>query len=141
MTLYIASREPSPAVKERILEGFGARLTRLRKGCGLTQDQLGEKVGLSRRMIAYYESTEAQPPGPILPDLARSLGVTVDQLLGMKPVKQAMSPRTARLLNRLRRIEQLPPKDQKQILDHLEALLVKNATGKRQARRAQAVGS
>jgi transcriptional regulator with XRE-family HTH domain len=129
-------------MKGRILEGFGARLARLRKAAGLTQTQLGDKVGLSKRMVAYYESTEAQPPGPLLPDLARALGVSLDQLLGMKAVRDTVSPRTARLVNRLRRIEELPPKDQKQILDHLDALIERNRNGRRRARRARAaVGS
>jgi transcriptional regulator with XRE-family HTH domain len=121
-------------VKERTLEGFGHRLRELRMGRGLTQIALGKAVGASNRVIAYYEDEDAQPPGPMLVDLARALRVSVDQLLGVKPVKDAPNPRTARLLNRLRRIEDLPPADQRAVLRYLDALLGRNGNGGRRRR-------
>jgi hypothetical protein len=66
-------------------------------------------------VIAYYESDGA-PPGAMLVDLARALGITADELLGMAPVREKISPKTARLLKRLRRIEELPPADQRAVL-------------------------
>lgn len=36
--------------------GFGARLAELRKAAGFTQQQLADEVGVSRRMVAYYEA-------------------------------------------------------------------------------------
>jgi transcriptional regulator with XRE-family HTH domain len=110
-------------MKERVLEGFGPRLAQIRKSRGLTQAELGERVGLSNRMIAHYEREDAQPPGPILPDLARALGVTTDELLGVEPLPETTSPKTARLLKRLQRIEQLPPADQRAVLKVLDALI------------------
>lgn len=112
------------AMKERTLDGFGPRLARLRKGKGLTQAELGEMVGgISYRMIAHYERADAQPPGPILPDLARALGVSTDALLGVEPLKEEADPRTARLLKRLQRVQDLPTADQRAILKFLDALL------------------
>lgn len=110
-------------VKERTLEGFGPRLARLRKSKGLTQSQLGDLVGVSYRMIAHYERADAQPPGAVLPDLAHALGVTTDTLLGVRPLKEKADPRTARLLKRLQRVQELPPADQKALLRFLDALL------------------
>ncbi len=74
-------------------------------------------------MITYYETESAQPPGAMLADLARALGVTTDELLGMQPVEEETSPKTARLLKRLRKIEELPPADQRAVLKFLDALL------------------
>lgn len=74
-------------------------------------------------MITPYEREDAQPPGPILPDLARALGVTTDQLLGVAPPPERVRPKTARLLKRLHRIERLPPADQRAVLKVLDALL------------------
>jgi transcriptional regulator with XRE-family HTH domain len=110
-------------MKERTLEGFGPRLAELRKSRGLTQTELGDQVGVSYRMIAHYERPDAQPPGPILPDLARALGVSTDELLGVEPLRDTLSPRTARLLKRLQRVEELPPADQRALLKFLDALL------------------
>jgi len=110
-------------VKERILEGFGPRLAALRQARGLTQAELGEMVDASQRVIAYYENEEAQPPGALLADLAIALQVSADELLGLKPVKQKASPKKARLLKRLEKVETLPAADQRAVLKFVDALL------------------
>ena len=102
-------------VKQKTLDGFGQRLTAIRKSRGLTQAELGAAVGVSNRVIAYYEQDDAQPPGAMLVDLARVLAVTTDELLGAKPPKGLSDPKTARLVKRLRRIEELPPADQRAV--------------------------
>lgn len=111
-------------MKERIVEGFGERLSQTRRSRGMTQAELGQAVGVSNRVIAYYEADGAQPPGAMLVDLAKNLRVSTDQLLGLKPAKEKTSPRTARLLKRLQKIEALPPADQRTVLKILDSLLV-----------------
>ena len=110
-------------VKERTLEGFGARLAALRQAKGMTQLELGTAVGVSNRVVAYYEADDAQPPGAMLVDLARALTVSTDELLGVTPVREKTPPKTARLLKRLRRIEELPPADQRAVLKLVDAML------------------
>jgi len=110
-------------MKERTIEGFGERLTQVRRSRGMTQAELGKAAGVSNRVIAYYEQDGAQPPGAMLLDLARALRVSTDQLLGLKPAKDKTSPRTARLMKRLRKIEDLPPADQRTVLKILDSLL------------------
>jgi len=134
-----AAYEPPPQeqleVKERTLKGFGTRLAALRQAKGLTQTELGEAVGVSNRVIAYYEADGAQPPGAMLVDLARALGVSTDELLGVKPVRDQLSPRTARLLKRLRRIEELQPGDQRAVLKLVDAMLETRRRASRPATR------
>ncbi len=115
--------EETLGVKERTLRGFGARLTALRQTKGLTQAELGAAVGVSNRVIAYYEADGAQPPGAMLVDLARALSVSTDELLGMQPVRERLTAKTARLLKRLRRVEELPPADQRAVLKLVDAML------------------
>ena len=110
-------------MKERTLEGFGARLAEIRNARGMTQAELALAVGVSRRVIAYYEHEDAQPPGAMLVDLAKALRVSADQLLGLKPPKEKRSPRTARLLKRLQKVEQLPANDQRVVLKLVDGLL------------------
>lgn len=110
-------------MKDRTLDGFGARLAELRQARGLSQDELAALVDVSRRVIAYYEVQSAQPPGALLVDLARALKVSTDELLGVKPVRETLSPKTARLLKRLRRIEELPPADQRAVLKLVDAMI------------------
>ena len=63
------------------ISGFGDRLVALRKTTGFTQQELAQKLGVSRRMIAYYEGETEHPPTTILPRLAQALGVSADELL------------------------------------------------------------
>ena len=109
-------------MKQRTVDGFGARLATLGQAKGLTQTELGEAVGVSQRVIAYYEGDDAQPPGAMLADLTRALTVSADELLGLKSVTERQSAKTARLLKRLRKVADLPPSDQKAVLKLVDAL-------------------
>ena len=65
-------------------------LRELRELAGMTQDALGEKVGVTRQTIAVWESGDRQPTIEQLGRLARSLGVSLDLFLekevGTEPV-------------------------------------------------------
>ena len=61
-------------------------------------------------------------PGAVLVELAKALRVSTDELLGVRPVRETLSP-TARLLKRLRRVEELPPADQRAVLKLVDAML------------------
>ena len=121
--------DPVSVMKERRLDGFGQRLAEIRKARGLTQTRLGKVLGVSQRVITYYEVESSQPPGPLLGEIARALRVSVDELLGVKPFKEKLPPRDARILNRVRRILDLPPSKRRSVVEHLESLLVKHNGG------------
>src|SRR5258708_38963933 len=99
-----AACQETQHMKERTLDGFGARLAALRQARALSQEALADLVDVSRRVIAYYEVQSAQPPGALLVALARALTGSTDELLGVKPVRDPLPPKTARLLQRLHRI-------------------------------------
>lgn len=109
-------------VKERLVTGFGERLARLRAQRGLSQLELAERLGVSRRVIAYYEAESDQPPGALLVDLVKALKVSADELLGIKPVSDRVPIKTARLRKRLTKVEELPPGDQRTVLKLVDAL-------------------
>lgn len=127
---------PIETMKERSIEGFGRRLAAIRKERGITQAQLGEKVGVSNRVIAYYETESDQPPGSLLVDLCVTLKVSADELLGIKTPKEPRDPKTARLMNRLKRVADLPPAQQRAVLQHLDGLLVAQKSAKRSRTKA-----
>ncbi|MDZ4862277.1 MAG: helix-turn-helix domain-containing protein [Gemmatimonadota bacterium] len=120
-------------------ETFGERLAEARQRCGLTQAELGKAVGASQRVIAYYEGEGGQPPGALLAHLARTLKVTSDELLGLKPATNKPSPKTARLLKRLQKIADLPPADQRTVLKLLDALHESRQRTSRPRAKARAV--
>jgi transcriptional regulator with XRE-family HTH domain len=113
-----------PATKRRpSQEMFGQRLARLRKARGLTQRALSVASGVSQRMIAYYETHEATPPGHLLPGVAKALGVSLEELLGAKRLPSEPPVVNVRLWKRVQKIEQLPPAARKAVLRVLDAYL------------------
>lgn len=105
---------------------FGKRLAAARKARGLSQRDLAQKVGISYRMIAYYEAQASRPPAAKLTVLAKALKVSTDELLGHVSMS-VHEPANSRLWKRLQVVEQLPPQAQKQVVELIE-LLAKNQT-------------
>jgi len=121
----------SDGMKARTLPGFGPQLAQIRKARGLTQTELGQKLGVSQRVVAYYEQADAQPPGPLLLDLA--------QALGRRPLKTPpSSPKTVRLLKRLQQVETLPRTDQQAVLKFVDALVTSRGRAGRNGGRRRA---
>lgn len=57
------------------------KLIKLRKEAGYTQDELAEKLDVSRQSISKWESGEATPSIDYVQKLAKIYGITVDELL------------------------------------------------------------
>jgi transcriptional regulator with XRE-family HTH domain len=102
---------------------FGARLKALRKAAGFTQEELAQEIGVSRRMIAYYEGETEYPPTALLPKIAQALKISADELLGIAPVKKSSKPANSRLQRRLQQIETLAPNEKRQVLQVLDAFI------------------
>src|SRR5690348_1243547 len=54
-------------------EGFGKRLARLRKEAGYTLRGFATKIGISHRMLHFYESKGGNPSIQLLPIMAKTL--------------------------------------------------------------------
>lgn len=67
------------------LVNFGKRLRLTRKAKGLTQKELGEKIGVGRTTISEYESGKIVPRQDGLIKLSEVLNVSVDFLTGTQP--------------------------------------------------------
>lgn len=59
----------------------GAQIANLRKAKGITQSELGERIGVSFQAVSKWERGETLPDTSLLPDLARILETTVDFIL------------------------------------------------------------
>ncbi len=103
--------------------GFGARLAQLRKQAGLTQTALAHEVGISQRMMAYYEGPTAFPPATLLPTLARVLGISVETLLGTETAKRKSKAVDTRMQRRLQQIAGLPTEERRQIMQLVDAFI------------------
>jgi transcriptional regulator with XRE-family HTH domain len=104
-------------------EGLGERIRRFRLAKGLSQTELGKLVGLSKRMVAYYEIQGGNPPSDLLIRLADALGVPLAMLAGRREKAPPRTPPVSlRLWKRLKRIEELPEHDRKTILKMIETM-------------------
>ena len=57
------------------------RLYQYRKKMGISQEELAEKIGVSRQAVSKWERAEASPDTDNLIELAHVYGVTLDELL------------------------------------------------------------
>ena len=63
------------------IEKVGEQIAVLRKSKGLTQSELGERLGVSFQAVSKWERGETLPDVTLLPDLAKILETTVDFIL------------------------------------------------------------
>ena len=112
--------------KKRPDSDFGKRLVALRRARGLTQVQLAEAIGATQRAISYYETEASYPPAPVVVDLARGLGVTTDELFGLKKPPKALQQEpdaeTRRLWKKFQQVMALPERDQRAVMRLINSL-------------------
>lgn len=60
---------------------IAARLQRLRKQCGFSQEELAEKIGVSRQAVSKWERGESSPEIENLIALAKLYGTSLDSIL------------------------------------------------------------
>lgn len=64
---------------------LGNRLADLRKQHGYSQEELADKLGVSRQAISKWERGEASPDTDNLIELAKIYDISLDELLGLNP--------------------------------------------------------
>ena len=64
---------------------FGKRLKKLRNEKGLTQQQVADRVWVSKAVVSSYEIGTRAPSYEVLIKLAKLFGVSTDFLLGVSP--------------------------------------------------------
>lgn len=63
---------------------IGEQIAKYRKERHITQEQLGEKTGVTNRTVSKWESCITSPSVDLVPLIASALGVTLDQLFGIE---------------------------------------------------------
>jgi transcriptional regulator with XRE-family HTH domain len=105
---------------------IGARLFKTRRARGFSQQELGKKAGISKRMIAHYEGDTGVPPLHALTKIAEVLNVSVSYLLGestQKMVKEEINPK---LRKHIEKLQKLPSKDQIAVFRMVDGLSAQN---------------
>jgi len=107
----------------KFLHGLGQRMLELRKAQGLTQGQLAELLGISQQLVAFYEKGQRRVPIDLLPEVARLLGTSVEELLGLTAAATPKRGPTPKLQQQLERLSRLPRAKQRFVSEMLEAVL------------------
>jgi transcriptional regulator with XRE-family HTH domain len=106
----------------------GARLAALRKQAGLSQAALAEAIGIPQRTISFYEREGGYVPSTLVPQLAKALGVSIEDLLGIDDSAQrAKRGPKSQLERQLEAIATLPRNQQQKILAVVEAMIAHHA--------------
>lgn len=69
---------------------FGTVLKELRARAGLTQQQLADKLRMSKATVSYYEQSLRSPSPEMLIKIAGVFHVTTDHLLGLESKSQTL---------------------------------------------------
>lgn len=89
---------------------LGKRLKDLRKEHGLTQQQVADRIWVSKAMVSSYELSARTPSYNVLIKLAKLFGVSTDYLLGVESGKHTVD------------VSMLSSKQIKLILDLIEEM-------------------
>ena len=97
---------------------------------GLSQAELGLKIGYSQQIINAYENGQRVPPTATLELLAELFNISIDVLIGKKKENnlKTLTPAT-KIMKKLKLVEDLPPKDQKKVIDYVGLLAKANGVG------------
>ncbi len=108
-----------------VIEGetFGQRVARVRKEKGLTQVELAEKMGIIQVLISDYERDKLRPYYDTVINFSKALGVSTDELLGIKLNKQNSNKPNLKITRRMKKIEKLSESQQRFIFKTIDSLI------------------
>ncbi len=64
------------------MSGFGDRIIEVRKMRSMTQQALGDAIGVDKRVISKYEKNQTVPSVMVANSIANALDVSLDYLIG-----------------------------------------------------------
>ncbi|WP_315942821.1 helix-turn-helix transcriptional regulator [Pseudoalteromonas holothuriae] len=122
-TIHNWTRHMSTIDKQFYLE-LGQRIASYRKAVDMTQTQLAEVLGISQKTMAHYKVGRLRISVEMLTNLAKTLGVSVEQLLEDDvPTKATKRGPTSLLERQIEQISQLPRTKQKFVSEMLDTVI------------------
>ena len=100
---------------------LGNKLLNARKAKGFSQVELSKKSGVTQNLISEYENDNTVPNAKSLFYIAKSLAISIDELFDLKT--NIVNVKDTKVLRRMKMIENLPVKEQEQILMALDLML------------------
>lgn len=106
---------------------FAEKLSKIRKGKGLTQQEMAQKAGVGIAQIRRYEKGKSSPTLEVIKNIAKTLGVSADELI----FDQGEGVASGRILDRelleqFELISTFGPRDKEAIKTILESMIIKS---------------
>jgi transcriptional regulator with XRE-family HTH domain len=105
---------------------IGLNIKKFRKAAGLKQVELAKKIGVAQNSVASYETGIRKPEAQNIPKIAKALGVTLDELFGLKKSQFKKEKPIKHGNSRNEQVKQLfgklSPSDQRSALKHIKLL-------------------
>jgi transcriptional regulator with XRE-family HTH domain len=112
------------ASERAFFEHLGARIAELRKQQNITQVEMAKALGVSQQTINSYEVGRRRVPVSALSTLARTLGVSLEELLGEESAAAAKKRGPApKLQQQMERIQHLPRAQQRFVMQVIDSVL------------------
>src|SRR6266404_469126 len=111
------------ASERAFFERLGARMAELRKSQDITQVEMAKTLGVSQQTINSYEVGRRRIPVSALPTLARSLGVSLEELFGDDAAAAKKRGPAPKLQQQIERIQQLPRTQQRFVMQMLDTVI------------------
>lgn len=106
---------------------FAEKLAKLRKERGLTQDELADKIGVGIAQMRRYEKGASSPTLEVIKNMAKTLGVSSDELI-FDEKEGVASARILdkKLLEQFEMLSRLNPHDRDAVETVIESVIIKN---------------
>jgi len=106
---------------------FPEKLSKMRNDKGLTQQQLAGMIGVGIAQVRRYEKGNSSPTLEVIKNIARTLGISADELLFDKGEgvadKRIMDKK---LLEQFEMVSKLKPHDKEAIMTIIDSVIIKN---------------
>ena len=112
-------------VTDEGMRELGERIVSIRNRKGITQVQLGERLGLTQSVISRMESGEQRIHGEMIVTLANIFDVTTDEILGHQRKSTTSIEIPKRWAKRIQRIDALSTREQDALSLIIDAFLAK----------------
>lgn len=127
MQALFPSRPYAEDMEQRTDPKRGERLRRLRKAAGLSQRELAEQLDVHHSNIGFWERTGTAPRPNLLPQMAKLLGVSVEQIIGEQTPTKKAAP-GGRLGKVFEEVSALPRRQQQKVIEFVEAFVAQQKT-------------
>ncbi len=125
--IALGAGRPMTQDEKVFFKQLGTRIAALRKDQGMTQVQLAELLGLTQQMVASYEVGRRRVPVSLLAQIAETLTVSLEELIGKKDAQPAKRGPAPKLQQQIERIQRLPRSKQRFVIEMLDTVLAQQS--------------